>query len=154
MDENTESTIDLTPAHSPNMPRETTVSQDGAQVFDGSWNATDAAHLNPTNLPVRRILRAWERKLQSPLVKQRSSRKIWRRVDRPVQTTHTKAADPPTNACHAGLHAHGAIHSPRKIVKKRCVFTSFGQNARANHWDQKTGTPLRELPTHLPSTDT
>lgn len=130
-------------------PAPVETAQDGVEVFDGSWDATDAAHLFPTNLPVRRVLRAWERKPQSPLVKERFARKIWRRVDLPVSRStapnHAHHTNPPANSCLARLRISSAIHSPRKIVKKRCVFTSFGQNARANHWDQKAGTPLRKL---------
>ncbi|GAB7350452.1 hypothetical protein MBLNU459_g1056t1 [Dothideomycetes sp. NU459] len=150
MTESAASPAQVARAHSPAASVET--SRDSADVFDGNWDVADVAHLLPSNLPVRRVFRAWERKPQSPVAKDRFSRKIWRRIDRPLSRPAVVAnpSDDTTllaNACLARLRtAPASVHSPRKIVKKRCLFTSFGQNARANHWDQRIGTPLRKRP--------
>lgn len=117
------------------------------QHFDGVWSATDSAHFRPT-LPLKHIPRAWERKAQSPLVKQRSSRKIWRRHDFPQSQPATIGSASGSKQLHNARLSQlrkglTASYSPKKIVKKRCLHTSFGQTAKPNHWDLKASTPLR-----------
>lgn len=112
--------------------------------FGATWADTDSSHLLPT-LPLKHIPRAWERKAQSPLVKQRFARKIWRRHEFPqsLSTTNMTNNDAkPLQHAHVARLKKGflASHSPKKIVKKRCL---LGQTASANQWDQKASTPLR-----------
>lgn len=119
------------------------------QSFDATWTAIDSAHLIP-HLPLKRIPRAWERAPQSPVAKQRFGPKIWRRHDFPQPPRVTAGPSrlaPTQKTCTLRTKtALIAVASPRKIVKKRCLHTSFGQNASAYHWDQKASTPLRMCP--------
>lgn len=154
----------LAPDMDPTMPPDisgheiTTKDQTQQQHFGATWNSTDSAHLLPT-LPVKHVPRAWERKPQSPAVKQRFTRKIWRRHDfpnnRPATNPDRHGTKPLNDARIARIkNLLAASPSPRKIVKKRCIHTSFGQSATANHWDQKSSTPLRRLPRPFATTPT
>ncbi|KAK3675906.1 hypothetical protein LTR78_004098 [Recurvomyces mirabilis] len=59
------------------------------QGFHAQWQPTDTTHLAPTNLPLARVRRAWERKAISPLSRVGRS-KIWKRAAvRPVIATTT-----------------------------------------------------------------
>lgn len=121
--------------------------QSQPRQFGATWDVSDSAHLLPT-LSLKHIPRAWERKPQSPVVKQRSSRKIWHRHDFPQSLSNTTVSSSRTknlqNPQIARLKkAFVASHSPKKITKKRCVHTAVGQTASANQWDQKASTPLR-----------
>lgn len=133
-----ESTTDIA-NHQPNEHVQSELPQFGA-----TWADTDSAHFLP-NQPLKHIPRAWERKPQSPVVKHRYTRKIWRRHEFPQSLlTSTTASNHVKSVQHAHVarlkKAFLASHSPKKIVKKRCL---FGQTASANQWDQKASTPLR-----------
>ncbi|KAI0578662.1 hypothetical protein TUN199_07083 [Pyrenophora tritici-repentis] len=50
-------------------------------TFDTTWNATDAAFLDPNALPVAKIPRGWERKQEVKRLGQGKEKKIWRRFN-------------------------------------------------------------------------
>lgn len=50
-------------------------------TFNSTWNATDAAFLDPNALPLAKIPRAWERKQEVKRVGQGKEKRIWRRFN-------------------------------------------------------------------------
>ncbi|KAL1297311.1 hypothetical protein AAFC00_004862 [Neodothiora populina] len=123
-----------------------------SQEFGATWDPTDSAHLLPA-LRLKHIPRAWERKAQSPAIKHRIARKVWHRHDFPqshvvTASSSTSVTDRPKFLNNARMtrikNLIAASPSPKKVVKKRCVNTGFGQSATANHWDMVAATPLRK----------
>jgi len=112
------------------------------------WSPSDNAALLPHNVPLRRIERAWERKPHSPFARGRHVRKVWRRVQLPVSHTgdaHVITQQPSDSPCQSlGSHRGGTIQSPRKVVKKLCLRTEYGQDSRITDWEREKAIRYRE----------
>ncbi|KAG8626507.1 hypothetical protein KVT40_005452 [Elsinoe batatas] len=111
--------------------------------FESSWSDSDGTAFLPTNLPVKRIARAWERKPHSPYSQKPGVKKVWRRVRMPVinapvtNDVFTRSVDiPPQNQ-------HVTIESPKKAVKKQCLDTAYGRDWKTTEWDPR-GTHMRK----------
>ncbi|GAM87790.1 hypothetical protein ANO11243_058180 [Dothideomycetidae sp. 11243] len=115
------------------------------------WSASDIAGLLPTNLPTKRIARAWERQPHCPFATGNGSRKVWRRVRMPkfgggggggAMTSDRGFARPTRQELDQPVKARGL--SPKKAVKKLCVQNTFGREWRMTEFERPRGDHTRK----------
>ncbi|RMY11290.1 hypothetical protein D0868_03219 [Hortaea werneckii] len=123
--------------------------------FHAQWQQEDTAHLQPSNLPIARVQRAWERRPLSPLSRRKLRvGKVWKR---PLQAQNHAATRPtPTTEDGSGNDQRGtkrfktrsSINSPLKPVKKLCMDSDYGLAPRVAVWDGRpAGSPTRKIVT-------
>ncbi|TKA34052.1 hypothetical protein B0A50_00032 [Salinomyces thailandicus] len=130
-----------------------TLEADGApnDAFHAQWHEADGARLQPSNLPIARVQRAWDRRPLSPLARRAGrarSGKVWKRA---VRATNTAAGDDDNDDGtgefgRAGkrLKARGSVagESPMKPVKKLCLDSDYGMGSRVSVWEGR-GSPVK-----------
>ncbi|KAF2770488.1 hypothetical protein EJ03DRAFT_63715 [Teratosphaeria nubilosa] len=114
------------------------------------WNGTgEAVDLRPSNLPIARVQRAWERKPASPLARNRFHvGKLWKRSAAPTALASTSQAttDAPEQLRRSRLRL--TAQSPMRAVKKLRVDSGYGLGAQASRWDARpTESPVRKIVT-------
>ncbi|SMQ48967.1 unnamed protein product [Zymoseptoria tritici ST99CH_3D7] len=123
------------------MPEGSTTS-DAASSFAATWSSTDTAHLLPSNLPVAKVQRAWERKPQSPFSRRRVKvGKVWKRggaSSAAIGLGSTLASSSSSMFAFGGLSA--AQQSPMRAVKK---MRDAQGGATVSGWERR-GSPTRE----------
>ncbi|KAI7371243.1 hypothetical protein KC354_g712 [Hortaea werneckii] len=123
--------------------------------FHAQWQQEDTAHLQPSNLPIARVQRAWERRPLSPLSKRKLRvGKVWKR---PSQAQNYAVTRPtPTTEDDSGNNQRGtkrfkprsSVNSPLKPVKKLCLDSDYGLAPRVAVWDGRpAGSPTRKIVT-------
>ncbi|KAI7552906.1 hypothetical protein KC331_g1585 [Hortaea werneckii] len=123
--------------------------------FHAQWQQEDTAHLQPSNLPIARVQRAWERRPLSPLSRRKLRvGKVWKR---PLQAqNHAVTRPTPTTEDGSGNDQRGTkrfktrsnINSPLKPVKKLCMDSDYGLAPRVAVWDGRpAGSPTRKIVT-------
>lgn len=131
----------------------TTAAPSAMQSFDSTWSATDATSLLPNNVPLRRIPRAWDRAPSSPYARKHQVSRIWRRIQLPALGTtrdtipeaeQDEAEDTVSRETELGARS-GTIKSPKKVVKKLCLDTTFGRDSRTTVWERGRGTHMRKF---------
>ncbi|OTA32974.1 hypothetical protein BTJ68_07170 [Hortaea werneckii EXF-2000] len=101
--------------------------------FHAQWQQEDTAHLQPSNLPIARVQRAWERRPLSPLSRRKLRvGKVWKRPSQAQNNAVTR----PTLAAEDGsgndqrgtkrFKARSSVNSPLKPVKKLCLDSDYG----------------------------
>ncbi|KAF2220799.1 hypothetical protein BDZ85DRAFT_265770 [Elsinoe ampelina] len=105
--------------------------------FEPSWSDSDGTAFLPTNLPVKRIARAWERKPSSPYSQKPGVKKVWRRVRMPVFNAPVTSGDYPRSITIPPQDQHVTIESPKKAVKKQCLDTAYGRDWKTTEWDPR-----------------
>lgn len=123
-------------------------------AFEAQWQNMDTAHLQPSNLPIAKVQRAWERKPLSPRNRQHLRvGKVWKR---PVQSAARFAKD--TGAGEDGRSTKRVKRrsssgvGDMKAVKKLCTDSSFGMGARVAKWESRDS-PERKIVTRSASTE-
>ncbi|KAK5119770.1 hypothetical protein LTR85_007346 [Meristemomyces frigidus] len=121
-------------------------------AFTASWQSTDTAHLQPANLPIARVQRAWERKPLSPLSRRKVRvGKVWKRSALTLGAPRDSAADDAEGE-QRGLKRAKArnsmlLQSPLlKPVKKLCMDSDYGVGPRVSQWEGR-GSPVRKIVT-------
>ncbi|GAB1738700.1 hypothetical protein NU219Hw_g3496t1 [Hortaea werneckii] len=123
--------------------------------FHAQWQQEDTAHLQPSNLPITRVQRAWERRPLSPLSRRKLRvGKVWKR---PSQTQNQAVVRPALAAEDgSGNEQRGtkrsktrsSVNSPLKPVKKLCMDSDYGLAPRVAVWDGRpAGSPTRKIVT-------
>ncbi|KAK3724742.1 hypothetical protein LTR37_000790 [Vermiconidia calcicola] len=107
-----------------------------------NWQASDTvALLQPSNLGLPKVLRAWDRKPASPFSRQRVRvGKVWKR---PVSSS-LRAMD--ENRSLRKRKARTSLQGALKPVKKLCLDGGFGMRARVSRWDASES-PTRKIVT-------
>ncbi|RMY40500.1 hypothetical protein D0866_01236 [Hortaea werneckii] len=123
--------------------------------FHAQWQQEDTAHLQPSNLPIARVQRAWERRPLSPLSRRKLRvGKVWKRplqaqnhaVTRPTPTTEDGSGDDQRGT--KPFKTRSSINSPLKPVKKLCMDSDYGLAPRVAVWDGRpAGSPTRKIVT-------
>ncbi|KAI7161006.1 hypothetical protein KC349_g3107 [Hortaea werneckii] len=123
--------------------------------FHAQWQQEDTAHLQPSNLPIARVQRAWERRPLSPLSRRKLRvGKVWKRplqaqnhaVTRPTLTTEDGSGNDQRGTKR--FKTRSSINSPLKPVKKLCMDSDYGLAARVAVWDGRpAGSPTRKIVT-------
>ncbi|KAF4554943.1 Hypothetical protein D9617_3g020120 [Elsinoe fawcettii] len=108
-----------------------------ASAFKSSWSDADSTAFLPTNLPVKRVARAWERKPHSPYSQKPGIRKVWRRVRMPVFNATASETDFARSLSFFAPDQQVTIESPKKAVKKQCLNTGYGQGWKTTEWDPR-----------------
>ncbi|KAF2163268.1 hypothetical protein M409DRAFT_57561 [Zasmidium cellare ATCC 36951] len=106
------------------------------RTFATKFDSPVAAHLAPTNLPLNKVQRAWDRRPQSPFSRKKVRfGKVWKRNTAPSTDA---------TSMFAGSYALEAmrVESPGKAVKKMRV--DYGQVV--SDWDRR-GSPNRRIVT-------
>ncbi|KAI6874455.1 hypothetical protein KC323_g722 [Hortaea werneckii] len=123
--------------------------------FHAHWQQEDTAHLQPSNLPIARVQRAWERRPLSPLSRRKLRvGKVWKRPSQAQNNAVTR----PTLAAEDGsgndqretkrFKARSSVNSPLKPVKKLCLDSDYGLAPRVAVWDGRpAGSPTRKIVT-------
>ncbi|KAI6818795.1 hypothetical protein KC332_g10012 [Hortaea werneckii] len=123
--------------------------------FHAQWQQEDTAHLQPSNLPIARVQRAWERRPLSPLSRRKLRvGKVWKRPSQAQNNAVTR----PTLAAEDGsgndqrgtkrFKARSSVNSPLKPVKKLCLDSDYGLAPRVAVWDGRpAGSPTRKIVT-------
>jgi len=123
---------------------------DVESAFHAGWEASDTAHLQPSNLPIARVQRAWERKPLSPLSRRKVRvGKVWKRSALAPVSTRNAEDELGMGDEHRGLKrlkARTSVQSPLKPVKKLCMDSKFGLGARVSQWEGR-GSPVRKIVT-------
>ncbi|GAB1731456.1 hypothetical protein NU195Hw_g1070t1 [Hortaea werneckii] len=123
--------------------------------FHAQWQQEDTAHLQPSNLPVARVQRAWERRPLSPLSRRKLRvGKVWKRPSQAQNnavTRPTLAAEDDSGSDQRGtkrFKARSSVNSPLKPVKKLCLDSDYGLAPRVAVWDGRpAGSPTRKIVT-------
>ncbi|KAI6887762.1 hypothetical protein KC360_g1153 [Hortaea werneckii] len=123
--------------------------------FHAQWQQEDTAHLQPSNLPIARVQRAWERRPLSPLSRRKLRvGKVWKRpsqaqnhaVTRPTPTTEDGNGNDQRGTKR--FKARSSVNSPLKPVKKLCLDSDYGLAPRVAVWDGRpVGSPNRKIVT-------
>ncbi|KAI7503690.1 hypothetical protein KC367_g1532 [Hortaea werneckii] len=123
--------------------------------FHAQWQQEDTAHLQPSNLPIARVQRAWERRPLSPLSKRKLRvGKVWKRpsqaqnyaVTRPTPTTEDDSGNDQRGTKR--FKPRSSVNSPLKPVKKLCLDSDYGLAPRVAVWDGRpAGSPTRKIVT-------
>ncbi|KAI7270800.1 hypothetical protein KC345_g7347 [Hortaea werneckii] len=123
--------------------------------FHAQWQQEDTVHLQPSNLPIARVQRAWERRPLSPLSRRKLRvGKVWKRpsqaqnqaVTRPTPTTEYGSGD--NERWTKRFKARSSVNSPLKPVKKLCLDSDYGLAPRVAVWDGRpAGSPTRKIVT-------
>ncbi|KAK4543018.1 hypothetical protein LTR36_006016 [Oleoguttula mirabilis] len=135
-----------------NAPHDTEAQEAGA--FNASWQPTDTAHLQPANLPIARVQRAWERKPLSPLNRRKVRvGKVWKRAALTVGAPRDAAAmegegeEQQRGGKRGKPRSHVLLQSPLlKPVKKLCMDSDYGVGPRVSQWEGR-GSPVRKIVT-------
>ena len=107
-----------------------TTEEDSRVAFTAQWDSADTLHLAPSNLPLSRVRRAWERRPASPFTRRMG--KVWKRAAAP--------------AVRRGQEIGLGAGSPAKVVKRVCTETGYGVSARVAKWEAR-GSPERRIVT-------
>ncbi|RMY60497.1 hypothetical protein D0863_11576 [Hortaea werneckii] len=123
--------------------------------FHAQWQQEDTAHLQPSNLPIARVQRAWERRPLSPLSRRKLRvGKVWKRplqaqnhaVTRPTPTTEDGSENDQRGTKR--FKTCSSVNSPLKPVKKLCMDSDYGLAPRVAVWDGRpAGSPTRKIVT-------
>ncbi|KAI7318413.1 hypothetical protein KC315_g10054 [Hortaea werneckii] len=123
--------------------------------FHAQWQQEDTAHLQPSNLPIARVQRAWERRPLSPLSRRKLRvGKVWKRplqaqnhaVTRPTPTTEDGSENDQRGTKR--FKTRSSLNSPLKPVKKLCMDSDYGLAPRVAVWDGRpAGSPTRKIVT-------
>jgi len=115
-------------------------------TFNTTWNATDAAFLDPNALPLAKIPRGWERKQEVKRVGQGKEKKIWRRFNLRSHT-HNTAQDDNDDADDDGDDDDQDARSravkrrqhmsPKAMEKTASKLNSKKRAFKATRWDRR-----------------
>ncbi|KAF2479214.1 hypothetical protein BDY17DRAFT_305180 [Neohortaea acidophila] len=122
--------------------------------FSATWQATDAALLQPGNLHIAKVQRGWDRKPLSPFSRDRLRvGKVWKRTT-PATSSNlsTHAASPPGVARASKCsRSRASLTAPLKPVKKVCLDSDFGMLPQVLQWEA-IESPVRKIVTRSRNT--
>ncbi|KAK4978095.1 hypothetical protein LTR42_002472 [Elasticomyces elasticus] len=125
------------------MDTDTPSQEDARDTFDPTaWVADDTTLLRPSNLPIARVQRAWERKPASPLARGRfrvGGGKVWKRVLMPSSSGTRDGL-----AQAAGFGVGSGLASPQCPTKRLRVDAAAG--AHVSRWEARQS-PVRKIVT-------
>ena len=117
-------------------------------TFHASWQGTDNTFLQPNNLAIPKIRRAWDRKPLTPFSRQRLRvGKVWKRAAalRAGMNIYTTKDEDRAAKRRKPI---GTSSSPSRLkpVKKMCMDSNFGMGARVLQWEGGES-PVRKIVT-------
>ena len=108
-----------------------------------NWQASDTAHLLPTNIP--KVQRAWERRPLPPFSKQKARvGKVWKRA--PTSVRVAAGSEPMEGRVAKRRRSRNSSDLALKPVKKMCLDSHFGIGARVLAWEGAES-PARKIVT-------
>ncbi|KAF2724770.1 hypothetical protein K431DRAFT_281721 [Polychaeton citri CBS 116435] len=130
--------------------------KEAADTFAAAWGTDDAVLLRPSNLPLSRPLRAWERAPKSPFARKRVRfGKVWKR---PILNAY-QGANPAVDmlpveglAPKRSKGRRASLQSPTKAVKKMCLSNEYGIAPQVLSWDCRAS-PARKIATRSHATE-
>lgn len=118
--------------------------------FNQTWHETDAAHLDPSALPVARIPRGWERKREVKQISDGKAKSIWRRINLRSSNTSRQQEDETEEEDH---EAQSRAVKRRQRVSPKAMEKMQGNKRvfQGTRWDRrKSVLPRTHLPHELP----